>query len=121
MAPGSLRGRRRFHELRASGVRGRSGPLSVTVLVDREPGAASRRVAYAIGRQVGPAVVRNRLRRRLRAIVGVADLPAGDFLVAAAPSAVASDFVDLQHHFDAAVTRAIRTAPADGRAGGDTA
>jgi ribonuclease P protein component len=36
--------------------------------LDEGPLAAPR-VAYAIGRRVGTAVVRNRLRRRLRAIV----------------------------------------------------
>ena len=33
------------------------------------PGGDRVRVAYAIGRPVGPAVVRNRVRRRLRAAV----------------------------------------------------
>ena len=33
------------------------------------PGGTDVRVAYAIGRRVGPAVVRNRVRRRLRAAV----------------------------------------------------
>ena len=33
------------------------------------PGGNDVRVAYAIGRKVGPAVVRNRVRRRLREAV----------------------------------------------------
>ena len=53
------------------------------------PGGDEVRVAYAIGRQVGPAVVRNRLRRRLRAAVREIDrstggLPTGAYLVSAA-------------------------------------
>ena len=48
--------------------------------------AAGIRVAFAIGRNVGTAVVRNRVRRRLRSVMtelaassGV--IPAGDYLI----------------------------------------
>jgi ribonuclease P protein component len=56
------------------------------------------RVAYAIGRQVGPAVVRNRLRRRLRAAVREVDveiggLHPGAYLVSPSRGAVG-------HHYD---------------------
>jgi ribonuclease P protein component len=61
------------------------------------------RLAFAIGRRVGGAVVRNRLRRRLRAIVSSLDLPPGDYLVAAGPEATDLGFPDLQ----AAVTAAV--------------
>ncbi len=46
-------------------------------------------MAYAVGRNVGTAVARNRLRRRLRAIVSdlAAQLPAGAYLVRAGPEA----------------------------------
>lgn len=55
-----------FETLRTSGRRIRRGPLTVTyVALDRhEDGPA---VAFAIGRRFGPAVQRNRARRRLRA------------------------------------------------------
>jgi ribonuclease P protein component len=50
------------------------------------------RVAYAIGRPVGTAVRRNRLRRRLRAILASFDragrLPASAYLVICQPAAV---------------------------------
>src|SRR5216683_8128406 len=49
------------------GRRVRRGPLTVS-FKDGSP-AEPPRVAYAIGRKVGSAVERNRLRRRLRAIV----------------------------------------------------
>jgi ribonuclease P protein component len=47
------------------------------------------RVAYAVGRRVGGAVARNRLRRRLRAIAAdqAPALPPGAYLVAAGPEA----------------------------------
>lgn len=51
------------------------------------------RVAYAVGRSAGGAVDRNRLRRRLRAVVaGLApELAPGAYLLAAGPEAAALD------------------------------
>lgn len=77
--------------LRARGIRVRRGPLALTFL--DEDGADGTRVAYAITKRVGGAVERNRLRRRLRAVL--ADLakqapspvPAGVLLVSAGPDA----------------------------------
>ena len=45
-------------------------------------------VAYALGRAIGPAVVRNRLRRRLRALLDDTSLPPGLYLIGAQPIAV---------------------------------
>lgn len=53
--------------LRTQGVRVRRGPLVATYL-DQGP-AAPRRVGFALGRHLGGAVVRNRTRRRLRAVL----------------------------------------------------
>jgi ribonuclease P protein component len=57
------------------------------------PPGTPPRVAYAVGRSVGPAVTRNRLRRRLRAVVaGLAgELAPGAYLLVAAPEAAALD------------------------------
>jgi RNase P protein component len=44
-------------------------------------------VAYALGRAIGPAVVRNRLRRQLRALLDCAPLPSGWYLIGAQPIA----------------------------------
>ncbi|HEY1739478.1 MAG TPA: ribonuclease P protein component, partial [Acidimicrobiia bacterium] len=51
----------------AGGTRHRRGPLTVAAAPSLEPGVA--RVGFAIGRGVGTAVDRNRLRRRLRHVV----------------------------------------------------
>jgi ribonuclease P protein component len=83
-----VRDRATFASLRRDGVRRRVGPISVTRLDD---GAEPPRVAYAIGRPVGGAVERNRLRRRLRAVVAGAELAPGTYLVGAAPAASALD------------------------------
>ena len=55
-----------FEALRRSGRRARCGPVSVVYLPD---GGDRARVGYAVGRRAGGAVERNRLRRRLRAVV----------------------------------------------------
>ena len=44
-------------------------------------------MAYALGRAIGPAVVRNRLRRRLRAELAHTSLPPGLYLIGAQPIA----------------------------------
>jgi ribonuclease P protein component len=87
-----VRDRRTFAALRTNGVRVRRGPLSITHLDDDPDGPT--RLAFAITRRVGTAVVRNRLRRRLRAICADLDrtrpalLPGGALLLAPGPDAV---------------------------------
>ena len=53
-------------------------------------------MAYAVGRQVGPAVVRNRVRRRLRAaaaeLAATGALRPGSYLVVASPAAAGAPF-----------------------------
>lgn len=61
--PGRVRTRRQFAQFARPHARGRSGPLRVSYVA----GVDGVNVAYAISRKVGSAVVRNRLRRRLRA------------------------------------------------------
>lgn len=55
-------------------------------------------MAYAVGRAVGGAVVRNRLRRRLRAVVFELGptLRPGAYLVGAAPEAASLPFRELK-------------------------
>jgi len=55
------------------------------------------RVAFTIGRRVGPAVVRNRLRRRLRMLMRemAPELRPGAYLIGAGPAAAALSFGEL--------------------------
>lgn len=56
------------------------------------------RVAYAVGRRVGSAVVRNRVRRRLRAATRAhrAELrPGGAYLFGAGPQAASASFAEI--------------------------
>lgn len=88
--------------------RRRSGPLSLAYL-SGEP-ALPPRVAYSVGRRVGPAVVRNRLRRRLRASVAAHRdrlAPGGAYLISASPAAAGASFAQL----DAAVADLVGAPP----------
>ena len=74
----------------------RRGPVTVTWL----PGdpAVPPRVAFAVGRGAGGAVVRNRVRRRLRALIHEmkSRLQPGAYLIGAAPEAAAMSFGELR-------------------------
>jgi len=67
-----VRERASFDAVRRGGLRVRRGPVSL-VFVPAAAGAAAGvarpRAAFAIGRDVGGAVVRNRARRRLRSVL----------------------------------------------------
>ena len=70
-------------------------------------------MAYAIGRTVGSAVVRNRLRRRLRAVVAelAGSIPAGAWLIGAGAAAADLTYDDLKASVAEALT-AIANEPA---------
>ena len=78
-----IRDRQTFAALRRRGRRVRRGPLTVTWL----PGLEDRppQAAFVVGRTVGGAVTRNRVRRRLRAALrelqAAGRLPAGSYLL----------------------------------------
>jgi ribonuclease P protein component len=65
-------------------------------------------VAFAIGRAVGTSVVRNQLRRRLRALLAEQSLPDGWYLVGARPGAAARSFDELRFAVSSLVTQAAR-------------
>jgi ribonuclease P protein component len=79
-----------FVALRREGRRTRRGPLTLTWLRP-QPGAPATppRAGFAVGKSSGNAVVRNRIRRRLRAALRELQrsegLPAGAYLLGAGP------------------------------------
>jgi ribonuclease P protein component len=85
--PWRIRDRTTFADLRRSGRRIKRGPVTV-IWIDGDPYQPPR-VAYAVGRSVGNAVQRNRLRRRLRAIVSdrAGAWRPGAYLIGASPPA----------------------------------
>ncbi|MDP6061920.1 MAG: ribonuclease P protein component [Acidimicrobiales bacterium] len=107
-----LRFRDDFLALRRDGRTVRRGPLEVRFRAfdgdQRNSHGCEPRVAYAISRAVGGAVVRNRIRRRLRVLMTdlldrVDGPPGGDFLVRVLPAAASCDHATLGHHLAAAV------------------
>lgn len=101
--------RRSFQALRSSRARARSGSCSVTWLPPTDP-ASPPRAGFAVGKPVGGAVVRNRIRRRLRAAMrelqSAGRLPGGTYLVGARPEAATAAWPDLVASLDDAVHRA---------------
>jgi RNase P protein component len=57
-------------------------------------------VAYALGRAIGPAVVRNRLRRQLRAQLADRTLPPGLYLIGANSTATSRSLQELVFDLD---------------------
>lgn len=86
--------------------------MTITHLPD---GSAPPRVAYSVGRRVGPAVVRNRVKRRLRAVLSEvagadASLPPGPgaYLVSARPEAAERSHAELDVAVRTALQRLVR-------------
>ena len=98
-----VRDRGTFARFRASRTRTTIGPITVTFVPDEV--IARPRVAYSVGRKVGTAVVRNQLRRRLRAIVAERALGPGAYLISAGPRAAELSFTDLRSTVDGALDR----------------
>ncbi|MDA8047013.1 MAG: ribonuclease P protein component [Actinomycetota bacterium] len=88
--------RRDTFEALRRGRRRRQGPLSIS-WVPGDP-AEPPRVAFTIGKKVGSAVVRNRLRRRLRMLMRrfAPRMRPGAYLIGVAPEAATLTFTELE-------------------------
>jgi len=86
--------------------------LHSPVVAPQRPGQAQParvRAGFVVGKAVGPAVVRNKVRRRLRHLVRarLAQLPSGtDMVVRALPEARRRSYAELGADLDAAITAA---------------
>jgi ribonuclease P protein component len=115
MPVGRVQSRSSFAALRQHGRRARSGALRVIYLPAPDAGApAVPRVAFSISRAVGGAVVRNRIRRRLRAACSELDPAPGTYLLTATPAAATCGYADLR----ADLARALAEVGATGEVGG---
>lgn len=96
---GSLRTARDFRRVYSEGVRARSDGLTLHLAPRAEPG----RLGLAIPKAVGSAVVRNRLRRRLRAAARACELTrAADVVLGADREAAGLAYQELERHVNAA-------------------
>ncbi len=98
----SLRSRTDIGRVRRIGIRHRTGGITVIAA----PGVSGRcRAAFVAGRAVGPAVVRNRVKRRLREAFALVPIRVDRDYVVTATSAVAeAPFGDLVAWLTHAVT-----------------
>jgi len=87
----------------------RRGPVTVS-WIEGDPSEPTR-VAYTVGRRVGGAVVRNRVRRRLRAatVEAGASLRPGPYLIGVGPEAAQSSYGELRAALCEALTAVVRT------------
>jgi ribonuclease P protein component len=103
-----VRDRQTFARLRRAGVKVRTDPLWCWFVDDQM--VTPPRVAFAVGRAQGNAVTRNRLRRRLRAILHDIDVPPGILLIGATPDASELTFDELTRTTIALMAKAHRRA-----------
>jgi ribonuclease P protein component len=97
-----------FQALR-SARRARRGLLTVAWAEDGVAGPP--RVAFTVGRRVGPAVARNRVRRRLRELARRSELPGGAWMVSASAGASSVPFSVLARWWDGAVASLVERRP----------
>jgi ribonuclease P protein component len=99
-----LRGSAVFANVQRQGRR-RDGPLlGIRVLGN---GLETNRYGYTISKRVGSAVVRNRIRRRLRHLVRDLELaPGSDIVIGVRPAAAGARFSDLKAELDRLVEQA---------------
>jgi ribonuclease P protein component len=109
LAVGRIRDRSTFRALGRPEGRAARGPIQVSFVSAPSPAEPPfPQVGYAVSRQHGNAVHRNRLRRRLRAAVRQAanQVPVGSYLIRPAPATAILTFDELV----AAVGQAMATA-----------
>lgn len=107
---------RRSADFEATVRRGaRAGRGTLVVHCRVRDAAAATRIGFVVSRAVGGAVVRNKVRRRLRGVVieERSALPAGtDVVVRALPAAGSADYQLLREEFRSALGTAARRAGA---------
>jgi ribonuclease P protein component len=88
---------------------------AMSLRIRHTPG--ERRVGFSVGKKVGPAVVRNRVKRRLREIARSQweRLPEADIAVLARPATAGMAYRELEAAFTALAERAARREPGKGR------
>ena len=102
--PGRVRTRRQFALFARPTSRGTSGPLRISFVAGSGE-HPSVDVAYVISRKVGNAVVRNQIRRRLRALMDNLNPqpPFGLYLIRCGYETGKLSYDELKHHLQRAI------------------
>lgn len=102
---GRIATRAGFVALRRQGRRARRGLVTVVRAPGDAASPAAHRpcIAFAVTAGTGGAVVRNRIRRRLRALFTILDPHPGWYLVSAGPAAAIAPHHELRTDLDAAL------------------
>jgi ribonuclease P protein component len=105
----------RSADFRDAGRGARAGTPLLSGRLTAAGGVGAGRVGFIVSRKVGPAVTRNRVRRRLRHLARghLARLPPGSLLVLrAAPAAATATYAGLAAELDRVITVLLRRAAA---------
>jgi len=103
--PASLSRTADFRRVYAEGKRSRRDGISVVAAARNDD--RSTRIAYAVRRSAGPAVTRNRIKRRLRAATRELEVvPGMDIVISGDHDAASIDFQVLVSHLGAALRAA---------------
>jgi ribonuclease P protein component len=114
--------KKRSEFLRVRGGRRWSSPAFVLEARSRPqdaPGPQDARFGFTVSKQVGSAVVRNRVRRRLRALAAALEpsqvRQGYDYVIIARPAAAARAYRDLRADLELALTRVHQSPTTKGR------
>ena len=89
-------------QIRRLYAKGKSSANGYLVLYWRKNGLEENRIGYTVSKKLGHAVVRNRIRRRLREIYRLHEeefLPGRDLVIVARSRAVAAPYAKLERAF----------------------